>query len=201
MAEGFGGKIKDFFGLSDVDSYEEAYDRERFAEERDPRDARDGAARRDHRGYSDYRAEHEDHGLGRGGRESRDEHVAEDRYARRGEYREYGDAGSRRSSYEAPAPHAESRAVPHTPQVVRLVLSSYRQAGEIAEAIRGGDVVVFSLSGMEKAEASRVLDFSAGLARGVDADLKKLRGVRNFVLIPAGLTLEQSQLDQLVEDN
>ena len=85
---------------------------------------------------------------------------------------------------------------PHTLRPARQI----QQAGELATEFRAGDIVVINLSGMEKAEASRVLDFSVGLAKGLDGTLKKLGGLRNFALIPASVTLDQSQLDQLVED-
>ena len=52
---------------------------------------------------------------------------------------------------------------------------------------------------MEKGEAKRVLDFAAGLSRGLDAKLKKLKGVRNFILLPKGVTLAQDQLDAIAE--
>ena len=82
---------------------------------------------------------------------------------------------------------------------MRLSLNEYNQAKEIAETLKAGDVVVFNLGGMEKSVATRVLDFAAGVSIGLDAQLKKLGGIRNFVLIPQGITLEQSQLDQLAE--
>ena len=80
-----------------------------------------------------------------------------------------------------------------------FTLSSYTQAGELVDNLKAREVVVFSLSGMEKGEAKRVLDFAAGLSRGLDAQLKKLKGVRNFILLPKGVTLAQDQLDAIAE--
>jgi cell division inhibitor SepF len=42
-----------------------------------------------------------------------------------------------------------------------------------------------------------VLDFSAGLAKGLAGDLKKLGGFRSFVLVPADVTLDRGHLDDL----
>jgi cell division inhibitor SepF len=80
---------------------------------------------------------------------------------------------------------------------VVVKISEFREAGNLANAFRTGDVVAFSLSGMEKAEATRVLDFSAGLAKGLAGDLKKLGGFRSFVLVPADVTLDRGHLDDL----
>src|SRR5699024_12397177 len=106
-------------------------------------------------------------------------------------------AGPARSRYGAT--EREAAPVQKNPMVIRLALNEYNQAREISEALKTGDVVVFNLGGMEKSAATRVLDFAAGLSLGLDAELKKLGGVRNFVLIPHGIALEQSQLDQLTE--
>jgi hypothetical protein len=46
MAEGITGKMKDFFGLGSVDSYEDPYHYDEFDDDRDDRDRRD---HRDHR--------------------------------------------------------------------------------------------------------------------------------------------------------
>lgn len=192
MSDSFSGKVKDFFGFGEVDNYRDPYYGDSFREEREGRDPRD---ERDERG-ADSR-----------GRD-RDREHGEDRYSSRGagssSYRDYGASGrtsGSRYGESASRPSAsDRRPVAAEPQVVRLSLSEYSQASELVEIIKSGDVVVFNLGGMEKTQAARVLDFASGLAKGVDATIKKLRGVRNFVLIPQGLTLEQSQLDQLVED-
>jgi cell division inhibitor SepF len=41
MAEGITGKMKDFFGLGSVDSYEDPYHYDEFDDDRDDRDRRD----------------------------------------------------------------------------------------------------------------------------------------------------------------
>ncbi|MBC2680906.1 cell division protein SepF [Corynebacterium anserum] len=184
MSDSFSGKVKDFFGFGEVDNYRDPYYGDSFREERDGRDERG----------SDDR--------------SRDRDPGDDRYYSRGasssSYRDYGashrGSSSRYGESAARPSTLERRTVAPEPQVVRLSLSEYNQASELVEIIKSGDVAVFNLGGMEKNQAARVLDFASGLAKGVDATIKKLRGVRNFVLIPQGLTLEQSQLDQLVED-
>lgn len=187
MSDSFGGKIKDFFGFGEVDNYRDPYYGDSYREEHEGRDERDARSRDRDRDVRDGRTDR-----------------TEDRYAPRSagsSYRDYGAsrAGSRYGESDTTR-SAGVTAKTSEPQVVRLSLSEYGQATELVEIIKTGDVVVFNLGGMEKTQAARVLDFATGLAKGVDAELKKLRGVRNFVLIPEGLTLEQSQLDQLVED-
>lgn len=189
MSDGFGNKFKEFFGFGEVDSYQDPYFRDSAADARDRRDEPD---RRD-RGVSEPR-EARYGARDRYGREE-DDFRDRDRSAR-----DYDARPSRYAREESSARPARPARPKVEPQYARLALSSYTQAGEIAEILKSGDVAVFNLGGMEKAEATRVLDFAAGLARGLDAKLKKLRGVRNFVLIPEDVTLEQSQLDKLAED-
>lgn len=188
MADGITGKVKDFFGFGDVDSFDDPYYRDEFEEDRGG-----------YRSSGRYQEREDDR----------------DRDYERPERPERADrpARSERSDYDYRAPRAPRRAETpvapvapvspaqsREPQVVRLALSSFHQAGELATEFKAGDIVVLNLSTMEKSEASRVLDFSVGLAKGLDGTLKKLGGIRNFALIPASVTLDQSQLDQLVED-
>ncbi|WP_420100006.1 cell division protein SepF [Corynebacterium sp.] len=201
MADGLGENIKRFFGFGEVDSFDDPYYRDEFDEDR-------GGYRQSDR-YPD-REEGRDRDYDR----DRPERDRSDRLERteRAERSERGERGGR-SEYDyrsaRPPRRADAGAAPvapvpaspaREPQVVRLALSSFQQSGELATEFKAGDIVVLNLSGMEKAEASRVLDFSVGLAKGLDGTLKKLGGIRNFALIPASVTLDQSQLDQLVED-
>ena len=193
--DGFGGKLKEFFGIGPVESYEESYYGDGFREEVEP--ARESRVDR----------------LGRESALDREPRVSprdpEDRYSRRP--RSYDDAAPVTSSrtagvrsYDEPVGGTRSAArrpvATPEPQLVRFTLSTYTQGSDLVESLKDGDVTVFNLGGMEKGEATRVLDFAAGLARGADAELKKLNGVRNYVLIPEGVHLEQSQLDQMAED-
>lgn len=196
MADGITGKVKDFFGFGDVDSFDDPYYRDEFEEDR-------GGYRQSGR-YQDREDDRErDYDRDRGDRIERSERSDRVSRADRSDRSDY-DYRSSRPSRRADVGAAPVAPVPATParepQVVRLALSSFQQAGELATEFKAGDIVVLNLSGMEKAEASRVLDFSVGLAKGLDGTLKKLGGLRNFALIPASVTLDQSQLDQLVED-
>ena len=196
MSENFMDKTKRFFGFDPVESYNTDYYSDGYgSRERDRADRADRVERDAHE--PSYRSRSErDFGdrAERGGRYGRSEYAdraergdREDRYSSRG--------GSHYSaSYtEAPAEEKDPSAF------VSFTLSSYTQAGELVENLKAREVVVFSLSGMEKGEAKRVLDFAAGLSRGLDAQLKKLKGVRNFILLPKGVTLAQDQLDAIAE--
>ena len=196
MSDGLGGKLKEFFGFGEVENYQDPYFGDGFSEE-------GAGARRE----SVSRDAAERSAMDRGA----STRAREDRYSSRtrSSYGEYGSGASRTpgaSRFDEPAVGARSSAAnpveeePKEPKVVRIALSTYTQGSDLAEIIKSGDVTVFNLGGMEKGEARRVLDFAAGLARGVDAELKKLNGVRNFVLIPQGLHLEPSQLEQLAEE-
>lgn len=177
MADSIGDKVKEFFGFGEVESYEDPYYRDSF-EERSPRQdlaTEREAPREPSRGsYGRYRGS--DYGAGYG--------------------IESAERTPERPIGSAPVTKPVAK---KEPIAVRLSLSDYNQAKELADTLKGGDVVVFNLGGMEKSVATRVLDFAAGLSLGLDAKLEKLRGLRNFVLIPQGVTLDQSQLDQLAE--
>lgn len=204
MADNFMDKTKRFFGFDPVESYDADYysdgygsrDRSDRADRAD-RDAHEPSYRsrsdRDHRDRLD-RAERGE----RGDRYSRSEFSdREDRYSSRGSSFADSDAtfdSGYSSSYSGTAAEEKDPSA-----FVSFTLSSYTQAGELVENLKAREVVVFSLSGMEKGEAKRVLDFAAGLSRGLDAQLKKLKGVRNFILLPKGVTLAQDQLDAIAE--
>ncbi|MDN5581569.1 MAG: cell division protein SepF [Corynebacterium sp.] len=193
MADGITGKVKDFFGFGDVDSFDDPYYRDEFEEDR-------GGYRSSGR-YQDREDDRDrDRDYERPDRTERAERAERPARSERSDYDYRAPRTPRRAETPvapvAPVSPAQSR----EPQVVRLALSSFQQAGELATEFKAGDIVVLNLSAMEKSEASRVLDFSVGLAKGLDGTLKKLGGIRNFALIPASVTLDQSQLDQLVED-
>ncbi|MDH2455940.1 cell division protein SepF [Corynebacterium bovis] len=193
MANGM-NKFKEFFGLGDVDQYKDPYYGDEFGEtpRHDHRDARDDyaeadpAPRRSSR-YTDreaYPADDADRGYGR------------DRYSRYDRYDRYDRAEPAVDPVAVPAA-APARST--EPRVTSIALSGVHNTEELAVEARTGDIVVFNLAALEQGDARRVLDFSAGLAKGLGATVKKLAGVRNFVFIPAGVSLDQSQLDQLVE--
>ncbi|WP_296107957.1 cell division protein SepF [uncultured Corynebacterium sp.] len=190
MSENFMDKTKRFFGFDPVESYNTDYYSDGYgSRERDRADRADRVERDAHEPSYRSRSERD-----RGDRYGRSDFAdraergdREDRYSSRG--------GSLYSSSYADAPAEEK----DPSAFVSFTLSSYTQAGELVDNLKAREVVVFSLSGMEKGEAKRVLDFAAGLSRGLDAQLKKLKGVRNFILLPKGVTLAQDQLDAIAE--
>ena len=183
-------KTKRFFGFDPVESYNTDYYSDGYgSRERDRADRADRVERDAHE--PSYRSRSERDRGDRYGRSDFADRVErgdrEDRYSSRG--------GSLYSSSYADAPAEEK----DPSAFVSFTLSSYTQAGELVDNLKAREIVVFSLSGMEKGEAKRVLDFAAGLSRGLDAQLKKLKGVRNFILLPKGVTLAQDQLDAIAE--
>ncbi|MCG7258931.1 MULTISPECIES: cell division protein SepF [unclassified Corynebacterium] len=190
MSENFMDKTKRFFGFDPVESYNTDYYSDGYgSRERDRADRTDRVERDAHE--PSYRSRSERDRGDRYGRSDFADRVErgdrEDRYSSRG--------GSLYSSSYADAPAEEK----DPSAFVSFTLSSYTQAGELVDNLKAREIVVFSLSGMEKGEAKRVLDFAAGLSRGLDAQLKKLKGVRNFILLPKGVTLAQDQLDAIAE--
>ncbi|MDN6438417.1 MAG: cell division protein SepF [Corynebacterium nuruki] len=197
MAEGITGKMKDFFGLGSVDSYEDPYHYDEFDDDRDDRDRRDhrepAEDPRDAHAVREPRETREARPAGRYGAPAREPEEAYRRPEAASRY-EGEDRHPRSGLYSATTPATPASV---EPRFVVVKISEFREAGNLANAFRTGDVVAFSLSGMEKAEATRVLDFSAGLAKGLAGDLKKLGGFRSFVLVPADVTLDRGHLDDL----
>lgn len=189
MSDGIFKKTKDFFGIGGAEVYTDGYYGEDYARDRERGYRDDREARREYPAV--------DRGFERGVERAE---PRDDRYAGRPGYSAGYDAGARGGRYAAePASRPAEPAVPARPSYTSMILSSYKQAGDLVDVLREGEVVAFSLSGMEKGEARRVLDFAAGLCRGLDAKIDKLSGVRNFIMIPKGITLEKDQLDALAE--
>lgn len=181
MSEGFTGKVKDFFGFGEIDQYnEDKYYQDDVV--REPRDAAPRAEREDYRYERTERAGRE--------RPRGYEPEMEDRYR----------STRREPSRYGAVPERAEPVAKASPQYVPLRLSAYKDATEVVDVAKTGDVVVFTLSGVERGEAARALDFISGARRALDAELKKLSGVRNFILIPKGITLDQTQMDSLAQE-
>lgn len=188
MADSFWNKTKEFFGMDDLAKYADGYDLDsRDLDSRPLGDDYDRAARsarseriehgeRLDRGESDYR----------GSRPSYEPPRRDAMYSSRSE-REVEPAFSR-------------PVAPREPQFEILTFASYQQASELATVVHEGDVAVFTLSGMEKTEARHVLDYARGLSDGIRGSVKKLRGTRNFAILPQGVNLDQDQLDALADE-
>ncbi|MGP6172812.1 cell division protein SepF [Corynebacterium sp. A21] len=100
-----------------------------------------------------------------------------------------------RQDYEdyppAPAPEPASYAA----TIVPVELRSYKEAARIGEPFRDGDVVVFDLSDMDKAEATRLVDFAAGLCFALRGTMKKVEG-RVFAIVPETANVSQRELER-----
>lgn len=186
MSAGFTGKVREFFGFGEIDQYSEAkyYDDEVV---REPRQTSVRADRDDYRYEDEGKVDH----MERPGHSRGLDSDIDSRY--RSSHRESG--RYRPVAERRPEPIAKAN-----PQYVPLHLSAYKDATEVVDVVKTGDVVVFTLSGVERTEATRALDFISGARRALDADLKKLSGVRNFILIPSGVTLDQTQMDSLARE-
>lgn len=221
MAEGFLKKTADFFGLGNTDLFDHQYVSDDYTADRHRRDDyrddhmedRYAAERRaadvpgarsyerpvERADYRDdrYEPEYVRGGEPRGASAGYASRVSDD-YPAAGSARMYGSERGNSRAAELTEPAVAQ--APQSPSYVYLPLGSYQQASELVEPLRDGEVVVFTLSGMEKEEAKRVLDFATGLSKGLDAKLGKLKGVRNFYLSPSGVSLTKDQLDQLADE-
>lgn len=192
MANSFWNKTKEFFALDDPAKYVDGYDL-------DPRPLGEDYDRADRSERTD-RLDREEL-VDRGDRASRLDRGESDFRASRPSYEPPRRDAAYSSRSEREIEPAFSRpAAPREPQFEILTFASYQQASELVKVVHEGDVAVFALSGVEKSEATRVLDYARGLADGVRGKLKKLRGTRNFALLPQGVDLDQDQLDALADE-
>lgn len=103
----------------------------------------------------------------------------------------------RYSAHREPAASYEPRRYDYLRRasVVPVVLTSYRQASRVGEPFRDGDAVVFDISGMEQKEATRIVDFAAGICFALEGKMVKI-APRVFAVTPKGADIEQSELER-----
>ena len=83
------------------------------------------------------------------------------------------------------------------PYVLRPV--SYDDVQMVVRRVRTNQPVVLSFRNTNIEAAKRILDFSYGFSVGIGGAVEEL-GDRVFVVLPAGVSLTQSDLDKLVAD-
>ncbi len=91
------------------------------------------------------------------------------------------------------------RAVGYTPHIVTASPRTYNDAKEIGEPFRDGDAVVMDLTGLETADAKRIVDFAAGLCFALRGNMHNLsRGVdsqrRVFAIVPENAGVDEDEL-------
>ncbi len=108
------------------------------------------------------------------------------------------DASRYESSYEpdpAPAPRVSSGQLP--PYVLRP--NAYDDVQAVVRRVRTNQPVVLVLKQTDLEVAKRVLDFCFGLSFGVNGSVEEL-GDGVFAVLPAGISLKQSDVDRLISD-
>ena len=83
------------------------------------------------------------------------------------------------------------------PYVLRPV--SYDDVQMVVRRVRTNQPVVLSFRNTNIEAAKRILDFSYGFSVGIGGAVEEL-GDRVFVVLPAGISLTQSDIDKLVAD-
>ena len=79
--------------------------------------------------------------------------------------------------------------------VVRVSLRSYTEASRIGEPFRDGDVVVFDITEVQRADAKRIVDFAAGVCFGLRGKMEKV-APRVFAVIPENAHVSQMELER-----
>ena len=103
---------------------------------------------------------------------------------------------ARYESYEPEAPaRVSSGQLP--PYVLRP--TAYDDVQAVVRRVRTNQPVILVFKQTDLEVAKRVLDFCFGLSFGVNGSVEEL-GDRVFVVLPAGISLKQSDIDRLVAD-
>lgn len=105
----------------------------------------------------------------------------------RPERAERREVSSSRASYRA------------TPRIVSAAPRTYNDAKEIGEPFRDGDAVVMDLTGLDTADAKRIVDFAAGLCFALRGSMHNLsRGEettkRLFAIVPEHGNVDKEEL-------
>lgn len=94
-----------------------------------------------------------------------------------------------------PEPEPEPEPEPYAATIVPVDLRSYKEATMIGEPFRDGDAVVFDLNRMERGEAKRIIDFSAGICFALRGQMKKL-GTMVFAVVPENAVVSTIDLER-----
>ena len=70
---------------------------------------------------------------------------------------------------------------------------SFGDVTEIADALRGGRVVIVNLQGMERGLLQRIVDFTSGVAYTLEGKIQKLAEAM-YLVVPAGVTVNSQGL-------
>ena len=103
----------------------------------------------------------------------------------------------RYDSYESEAPVARVSSGQLPPYILRPV--AYDDVQAVVRRVRTNQPVVLVFKQTDLEVAKRVLDFCFGLSFGVNGSVEEL-GDRVFAVLPAGISLTQSDIDRLVAD-
>lgn len=99
-------------------------------------------------------------------------------------------------SAEPGAPHVRAMASGDIVRVAIVEVGSFDDCEVIGSRYRGGQPVVFDLSGVDRATARRVLDFVSGTTYALRGRLRRA-GARAFLLLPEGAQLPPEETRRL----
>lgn len=105
---------------------------------------------------------------------------------------------TRYDSYEPEAPVAQRVSSGQLPPYV-MRPTAYDDVQLVVRRVRTNQPVVLVFTQTDLEVAKRVLDFCFGLSFGVNGSVEEL-GDRVFVVLPAGISLSQADIDRLVAD-
>jgi cell division inhibitor SepF len=99
----------------------------------------------------------------------------------------------------APAPVRVAAPTPENYRIPTLLPRSYNDARRIGEEYREGVPVIINLTGMEDADAKRIVDFSAGLVFGLRGTIERITN-KVFLLSPHNVDVGAEARAQIAQD-
>lgn len=106
--------------------------------------------------------------------------------------------GARPSYATSSAPKARMNASGKLPPYV-LHASAYSDVQTVVRRVRTNQPVVLVLGEIDPAVATRILDFSYGLAFGINGQVQQIAG-RTFAVVPEGLEITDAEIEKLRSD-
>ncbi|HEY6737388.1 MAG TPA: cell division protein SepF [Actinopolymorphaceae bacterium] len=88
---------------------------------------------------------------------------------------------------------------PSSPRIVTLHPRTYNDARLVGEHYRDGSPVIMNLTGMDDADAKRLVDFGAGLIFGTRGSIDRIT-TKVFLLSPANVTVRAEDKERIAEN-
>ena len=107
--------------------------------------------------------------------------------------------GTEQAASRNVVPFTNSRRPAAGAEVAVFAPRNFSEVTEIADALRGRQVVIVNLQGADRTLLQRVVDFTSGVAYTIDGRIQKLADAI-YLVVPAGVNVSAAGLRETVDD-